>query len=66
MGSVEIGDLISEQITISEENDHAIIENAQILADTDKEPDKKIDPDPATKIEESKNKNELKSDENGK
>ena len=66
MGSVEIGDLISEQISISEENDHGTIESAQILADTDKEPDKKIDPDPATKIRESKNKNELKSDENGK
>ena len=66
MGSVEIGDLISEQISISEENNEKTMENAKIPLDTNKEPDKKIAPDPLIKTTDSKNKNEQNGDENGK
>ena len=66
MGSVEIGDLISEQISISEENDEKTMESTKIPLDTNKEPDKKIAPDPAIKTTDSKNKNEQNGDENGK
>ena len=65
MGSIEIGDLISEQISISEENHEAIMESTTIMTDADKQPDKKIDPNPAKKPTENKNKNEPKGDENG-
>ena len=66
MGSVEIGDLISEQISISEENNDPTMESTKISADAIKEPDKKIDTGPTAKTLESKNNNELKGDENGK
>ena len=66
MGSVEIGDLISEQISISEENNEKTMESAKIPLDTNKEPDKKIAPDPLIKTTDSKNKNEQNGDENGK
>ena len=66
MGSVEIGDLISEQISISEENDEKTMESTKISLDTKKEPDKKIAPDPLIKTTDSKNKNEQNGDENGK
>ena len=66
MGSVEIGDLISEQISISEENDEKTMESTKIPLDTNKEPDKKIAPDPLIKTTDSKNKNEQNGDENGK
>ena len=47
MGSVEIGDLISEQISISEENDEKTMESTKIPLDkipldTNKEPDKSL------------------------
>lgn len=66
MGSVEIGDLISEQISISEENNEKTMESTKISLDTKKEPDKKIAPDPLIKTTDSKNKNEQNGDENGK
>ena len=66
MGSVEIGDLISEQISISEENNEKTMESTKIPLDTNKEPDKKIAPDPLIKTTDSKNKNEQNGDENGK
>ena len=66
MGSVEIGDLISEQISISEEDDEKTMESTKIPLDTNKEPDKKIVPDPLIKTTDSKNKNEQNGDENGK
>ena len=66
MGSVEIGDLISEQISISEENDEKTMENTKIPLDTNKEPDKKIASDPVIKTKDSRNKNEQNGDENGK
>ena len=66
MGSVEIGDLISEQISISEENDKKAMESTKIPLDTNKEPDTKIAPDPLIKTTDSKNKNEQNGDENGK
>ena len=66
MGSVEIGDLISEQISISEDNNEKTIKSTKIPLDTKKESDKKIAPDPLIKTTDSKNKNEQKSDENGK
>ena len=66
MGSVEIGDLISEQISISEENNEKTMESAKIPLDTNKEPDKKIAPDPLIKTTDSKNKKEKNGDENGK
>ncbi len=65
MGSIEIGDLISEQISISEENNESTMDNTKISVDTDKEPDKKIDPGPPKKITENKNKNEPEGNENG-
>ena len=65
MGSVEIGDLISEQISISEENDEKTMESTKIPLGN-KEPDKKIAPDPAKKTTDSKNKSEQNGDENGK
>ena len=46
LGSVEIGDLISEQISISEENDEKTMESTKIPLDTNEETDKKIAPDP--------------------
>ena len=58
MGSVEIGDLISEQISISEENDEKPMESTKIPLDTNKETDKKIASDPPIKTTDSKNKNE--------
>ena len=66
MGSVEIGDLISEQISISEENDEKTMESTKIPLDTNKETDKKIAPDPPIKTADSKNKNEQNGDGNGK
>ncbi len=66
MGSVEIGDLISEQISISEENDETSIEKTKISVENGKEPDKKIDPVPATNTTDTKNKNEQNGNENGK
>ena len=66
MGSVEIGDLISEQISISEEDNEKTMESTKIPLDTNKEPDKKIAPDPLIKTTDSKNKNEQNGDENGK
>ena len=66
MGSVEIGDLISEQISISEENDEKTMESTKIPLDTNTETDKKIAPDPPIKTAESKNKNEQNGDGNGK
>jgi len=66
MGSVEIGDLISEQISISEENDEKTIESTKIPLDTNKETDKKIAPDPPIKTADSKNKNEQNGDGHGK
>ena len=66
MGSVEIGDLISEQISISEENDEKTMESTKIPLDTKKETDKKIAPDPPLKTTDSKNKNEQNGDRNGK
>ena len=66
MGSVEIGDLISEQISISEENDEKTMESTKIPLDNNKEPDKKISSDPLIKTTDSKNKNEQNGDENGK
>ena len=66
MGSVEIGDLISEQISISEANDEKTIEITKNPLDTNKEPGKKIAPDPSIKTTDSKNKNEQNGDENGK
>ena len=66
MGSVEIGDLISEQISISEENNEKTMESTKIPLDTNKEPDKKIAPDPLIKTTDSKNKNDQNGDENGK
>ncbi len=41
MGSVEIGDMISEQISIIEENDESTMESTKIPLDADKEPEKK-------------------------
>ena len=66
MGSVEIGDLISEQISISEENDEKTMESTKIPLDNNKEPDKKMSSDPLIKTTDSKNKNEQNGDENGK
>ena len=66
MGSVEIGDLISEQISISEGNDKSTIESTKTPVDTEKAPDKKIVTDAVTTTKESKNKKEPKGDENGK
>ena len=66
MGSVEIGDLISEQISISEENDEKTMEGSKIPLDNNKEPDKKMSSDPLIKTTDSKNKNEQNGDENGK
>ena len=66
MGSVEIGDLISEQISISEENDEKTMEGSKIPLDNNKEPDKKMSSDPLIKTKDSKNKNEQNGDENGK
>ncbi len=66
MGSVEIGDLISEQISISEGNDKSTIESAKTPVDSGKAPDKKIVTDAVTTTKESKNKKEPKGDENGK
>ena len=50
----------------SEENNEKTIKSTKIPLDTKKEPDKKIAPDPLIKTTDSKNKNEQKSDENGK
>ena len=66
MGSIEIGDLISEQISISEENNETTMDNTKISVDTDKEPNKKIDPGPPKKITENKNKHEQEGNDNGK
>ena len=66
MGSVEIGDLISEQISINEENDEKMMESTKISLDTNKEPDNKIAPDTAIKTTDSENKNEQNGNENGK
>ena len=66
MSSVEIGDLISEQISISEENDKKTMESTKIPLDNNKEPDKKMSSDPSIKTTDSKNKNEQNGDENGK
>ena len=66
MGSVEIGDLISEQISISEENDKKTMESTKIPLDNNKEPDKKMSSDHLIKTTDSKNKNEQNGDENGK
>ena len=66
MGSVEIGDLISEQISISEENDEKTMESTKIPLDNNKEPDKKMSSDPLIKTADSKNNNEQNGDENGK
>ena len=66
MGSVEIGDLISEQISISEGNDKSTTESAKTPVDSEKAPDKKIVTDAVTTTKESKNKKEPKGDENGK
>ena len=66
MGSVEIGDLISEQISISEGNDKSTIESAETPLDSEKVPDKKIVTDAITTTKESKKKKEPKGDENGK
>ena len=66
MGSVEIGDLISEQISISEENDEKTMDSSKIPLDNNKEPDKKMSSDPLIKTTDSKNKNEQNGDENGK
>ena len=66
MGSVEIGDLISEQISISEENDKKTMESTKIPLDNNKEPDKKMSSDSPIKTTDRKNKNEQSGDENGK
>ena len=66
MGSVEIGDLISEQISISEGNDKSTTESAKTPVDSEKAPDKKIITDAVTTTKDSKNKKEPKGDENGK
>ena len=42
------------------------MESTKIPLDTNKEPDKKIVPDPLIKTTDSKNKNEQNGDENGK
>ena len=42
MGSVEIGDLISEQISISEENDEKTMESTKIPLDTKRNLIKKL------------------------
>ena len=65
IGSVEIGDLISEQISISEEKDETATDSTEISLDTEKEADKQIDPDPAIKKPDSKDKNEQNGNENG-
>ena len=66
MGSVEIGDLISEQISISEGNDESTVESAKTPVDSEKASDKKIATDAVTTMNESKNKKGSKGDENGK
>ena len=66
MGSVEIGDLISEQISINEESDEKAMGNTKIPLDADKAPDKKTAPDTAIKTTDSKDNNEQNGDENGK
>ena len=66
MGSVEIGDLISDQISISEENDKKTMESTKISLDNNKEPDKKTSSDPPIKTKDNKNKNEQNGDKNGK
>ena len=66
MGSVEIGDLISDQISISEENDKKTVESNKIPLDNKKEPDKKIVQDPLIDRTDSKNNNEQSGDENDK
>ena len=66
MGSVEIGDLISEQISINEEIDEKAMGNTKIPLDADKAPDKKTAPDTAIKTTDSKDNNEQNGDENGK
>ena len=59
MGSVEIGDLISEQISISEENDESSRERQNSM-DSEKASDKKISTDAVTTMKESKNKKNQK------
>ena len=66
MGSVEIGDLISEQISINEENDKKIINKPELQTDADKEPKNIKSSDPILKAQESQNPEGSNSDENDK
>ena len=66
MGSVEIGDLISEQISINEENDKKIINEAELQADADKEPKNKTSSEPVLRVQESQIPEGSNSDENDK
>ena len=66
MGSVEIGDLISEQISINEEDDETTMEAAENPMVTDTESSKKMNSDPLLPTMENQNNNKLEDKENEK
>ncbi len=64
LGSVEIGDLISEQISIKEENDEKVTETQEIHEDADNETDIEVSETNKSSLNESKDIQELSGDKN--